>query len=119
MIFYKFSNLSISTASYIWLNAVLTNSSTLEISVSDLSILSILLSAPFLAKPSASNADNASSLIVLSTLSNNKSAVGRPFATLSLRSIIILWAVLAPIPFTLCIAFTSAVVIWFIISIGE
>ena len=56
---------SISTDSYIWVSAVLTNSSTLAISESDLRTLSILPSAPFLAKPKASNADNASCLILL------------------------------------------------------
>ena len=95
---------------YIWLKAILTNSSTLEISGFSLSTLSIFCSALFLLKPRASSADNDSVLIVLSN-SNKISDLGSPFATLSFKSIIILWAVFAPIPFTCCIAATSAVVI--------
>ena len=52
----------------------------------------------FLAKPSATNADNDSSRIVLRS-DKNKSSAFAPFPTLSFKSTITLCAVFKPIPF--------------------
>jgi len=83
---------------YKFLSAFLINSSTVSFGVS-FRIAVITFSDCLLLKPKTSNADNASSLLVLFELKET-SSISKVFKILSFKSTITRCAVLAPIPLT-------------------